>query len=68
MGLVRKAFEEDPQFSSRRASNMLEIPRATIHRILRYDLNKNPHHIQVFHKFQEEDYPRRAAMCAEVTD
>jgi transposase len=31
--LVREAFEEDPQLSTRRASNMLEIPRASIHRI-----------------------------------
>ena len=38
MELVREAFEEDPQLSTRRASNMLEIPRASIHRILRFDL------------------------------
>jgi len=49
-------------------SNMLEVPRATIHRILRCDSNKNPHHIQVFHNLQEEDYPRRAAKCAELAD
>jgi len=40
MELVREAFEEDPQLSTRRASNMLEIPRASIHRILRFDLKK----------------------------
>ena len=40
MELVREAFEEDPQLSTRRASNMLAIPRASIHRILRCDLEK----------------------------
>ena len=61
--LVREAFEEDPQLSTHRASNMLEIPCASIHRI-----EKNPYHIQMFHKLQEEDYPRRAAMCTELID
>jgi len=40
MELVREAFEEDPQLSTHRASNMLEIARASIHRILRCDLKK----------------------------
>ena len=68
MELVREAFEEDPQLSTRRASNMLAIPRASIHRILGCDLKKIPYHFQVFHLLQEEDYPRRAAMCAELID
>ena len=68
MELVREAFEEDPQLSTPRASNMLEIPRTTIHRTLRCDLKKNPYHIQVFHNLQKEDYPRRAAMCTELID
>jgi predicted XRE-type DNA-binding protein len=38
--LVREAFEEDPQFSARRASNMLTIPRPSIHRILRRGMKK----------------------------
>ena len=38
--LVREPFEEDPHLSTRRASNMLEIPRASIHRIIRCDLKK----------------------------
>jgi hypothetical protein len=70
MELVREALEEDPQLSIRRTSNILEIPRASIHRILRCDLGekKNSYHIQVFHNLQDEDYPRRAAMCAELID
>jgi len=45
MELVREVFEEDPQLSTLRASNMLEIPCALIHRILRCDLKKKsiPH-------------------------
>jgi predicted HTH transcriptional regulator len=45
MELVPEAFEEDPQLSTRRASNMLEISGASIHRILRYDFKKKsvPH-------------------------
>ena len=47
---------------------MLEIPRASIHRILRCNLKKKtPHHIQVFHSLQE-NYPRRAAKCSEIID
>ena len=34
MDFFREAFEEDPQLSTRRASNVLEIPRATVHRII----------------------------------
>ena len=46
---VREAFEEDPQLSACKASNILEIPHASIHRILRCDLKKKiPYHIQVF--------------------
>jgi len=44
MELVREAFEEHQQLSTRRASNMLEIPRALIHRILRWDLKKKKIH------------------------
>jgi hypothetical protein len=40
MEFVRQTFDEDPQLSTCRASNMLEIPRASIHRILRCDLEK----------------------------
>jgi len=29
---------------------------------------KNPYHFQVFHNLQEEDNPRRAALCAELID
>ena len=48
---------------------MLEIPHASVHRILQCNLKKkNPYHIQVFHNLQEEDHPRRAAMCAELVD
>ena len=45
MDLVGEAFEEDPQISTRRASNMLEISRASFHSILRCDLKKKsiPH-------------------------
>ena len=69
MELVREAYEEDPQLSTRRASYILEIPRPSIHRIPRSDLKKkNPYHIQVFHSLQEDDYPRSVAMCAELID
>jgi hypothetical protein len=48
---------------------MLKIPRASIHRILRCDLKKKSvQHSGVSHNLQEEDYPRRAAMCAELID
>jgi len=45
MELVREAFEEDLQLSTCRASSMLEIPRASVHRILQCDLKKEtiPH-------------------------
>jgi hypothetical protein len=31
-------------------------------------MKKNPYHIHVFQNLQQEDYPRRAAMCAELID
>ena len=42
MELVREAFEEDPQLSTRRASNVSEIPWVSIRRILWCDLKKIP--------------------------
>jgi hypothetical protein len=43
--LVREAFEEDLQLLTHRASNVLEIPRASIRRTLQCDLKKKsiPH-------------------------
>jgi hypothetical protein len=43
MELVREASEEDSQSSTCRASSMLEIPSASVHRILRCDLKKKIH-------------------------
>jgi hypothetical protein len=67
MELVRETFEEDLQLSTRRASNVLEIPWVSIHRTLRRDLKISIPR-SVFHSLQEEDYLRRAAMCAKLVD
>ncbi|PSN33103.1 hypothetical protein C0J52_19410 [Blattella germanica] len=66
--LTRELFEEEPGMSLRRASDRLQIPRATIHKILKTTLRKKAYHIQVLHDLHEEDYPTRAAMCAELID
>ena len=66
--LVRNAFEQDSRMSICRAQNLLEISRLSLQRFLRTDLKKKAYHIQVCHGLTEEDYPARAAMCAELID
>lgn len=65
---VRIMFEDDRKISVRNASHRLTIPKTTIHRILRTTLKKKCYHIQLLHSLREEDYPRRAAMCAELVE
>lgn len=65
---IREAFEQDLQLLAHRASNMLEISHASIHRILESNLKKKTYHIQVFHRRQEEDYSYRIVMCIELID
>ncbi|PSN44727.1 hypothetical protein C0J52_20346 [Blattella germanica] len=45
--LTRELFEEEPGMSLRRASDRLQIPRATIHKILKTTLRKKAYHIQI---------------------
>jgi hypothetical protein len=61
-------FEEDPRASVYSASQRMDIPRSTFHKILKSKLKKKCYHIQVLHDLHEEDYPRRAAMCADLVE
>ena len=61
---IREAIERSPQASTRRLSNELDVPRATVLKILRFTLKKRAYHIQVLHKLDEEDY----AVCYDLME
>jgi hypothetical protein len=64
---VRKVFKEDQKWPVRNASGRLNMPTIAARRILRSTLKKRPYHTQMPHGLHE-DYPREAAMCAELFD
>ncbi|PSN54046.1 hypothetical protein C0J52_14568 [Blattella germanica] len=59
---IREAIERSPEASTRGLSNELDVPRATVLKILRFTLKKRTYHIQVLHKLDEEDYAARKAV------
>ena len=65
---IQHLFEDEPRTSIRKASMQLNIPPSTVHKVLRCTLMKKPYRIQVLHALHEEDYPNRAARCAEFVD
>ena len=68
MARIREAIERSPQASTRRLSNELDVPRATVLKILRFTLKKRAYHIQVLHKLDEEDYAARKAVCYDLME
>ncbi|PSN35948.1 hypothetical protein C0J52_25095, partial [Blattella germanica] len=66
---IREAIERSPQASTHRLSNELDVPRATVLKILRFTLKKKrAYHIQVLHKLDEEDYAARKAVCYDLME
>lgn len=55
---VVQHFEEDPNTSTRRASNALQVSRRTIQRIL-HDYGWHPYKVQVVQRLHEEDLENR---------
>lgn len=57
--IVQDSVEGSPKTSSVRRSQELGIPRTTLRRIIRCDLNMFPYKIQICQKLNTADYPRR---------
>jgi hypothetical protein len=64
---LRQTFEEKQKLSVKNASDRLNVTIIAVHRFLCSTLKRTSYHIQILHDLQE-DYPRRAAMCAELVD
>ncbi|KAJ4440138.1 hypothetical protein ANN_08276 [Periplaneta americana] len=53
---IREAIERNPQTSSRRLSNQLDIPRPTVLKVLQFTPKKQAYHIQVLQIVHMKDY------------
>ena len=56
---VRDFFDAHPETSLQRASNTLEVPRSTVHKVL-HEQKYRPYKIQVVQKLKTSDYSARA--------
>uniref|UniRef100_UPI00358DF386 uncharacterized protein isoform X1 n=2 Tax=Myxine glutinosa TaxID=7769 RepID=UPI00358DF386 len=56
---IRAAFHKSPMKSIRRASNELQIPRSTVHKIVRTQLQLYPHKLQMVQQLRVDDHIKR---------
>ncbi|XP_045504404.1 uncharacterized protein LOC123701036 [Colias croceus] len=57
--LVASSVQRQPQLSIRKRQSQLGMSRATVHRILRSDLNLKPYKIQIVQELRETDFDLR---------
>ena len=62
---VLRAFEDNPGNSVRRVAHALDIPRSTVHRILREN-GLHPYHYQRVQQLLERDQRPRVHFCAGI--
>ena len=65
---VRKAFIRSPRKSIRRASRELQMPRATVHKVLRKRLRLYAYKVQILQELKPEDKPRRHSFACDMLD
>lgn len=65
---VRKAFIRSPRKSIRRASRELQMPRATVHKVLRKRLRLCAYKVQILQELKPEDKPRRHSFACDMLD
>ncbi|PSN39385.1 hypothetical protein C0J52_26129, partial [Blattella germanica] len=58
---VRESFTRSPHKSIRQASRELQIPRSTVHKILRKRLHLRAYKLQLFHQLKPDDCRKRAS-------
>lgn len=65
---VEEFNSENPRVSLRRASQALDIPRSSLHRIIKIKLKLYPYKIQVFHELADFDMERRLEFARQMID
>lgn len=65
---VRHAFLQNPRKSVRKASRELQIPRSTVHKILKKELKFLAYKLQVVQKLEQNDFPLRTEFANKVLD
>lgn len=65
---VRHAFRQNPRKSVRKASRELQIPRSTVHKILKKELKFFAYKLQVVQKLEQNDFPLRTEFANNVLD
>ncbi|PSN45712.1 hypothetical protein C0J52_19129 [Blattella germanica] len=60
---VRESFTRSPRRSIRQASRELQIPRSTVHKILRKRLHLRAYKLQLLHQLKPDDCRKRASFC-----
>jgi hypothetical protein len=65
---VRHAFRQNPRKSVRKASRELQIPRSTVHKILKKELKFFAYKLQVVQKLEQNDFPLRTEFANKVLD
>lgn len=63
---VRQAYERSPCKSVRKASSELDIPKSTMHKILRKRLFLYPYKLQMVHALRQDDRRLRVAFAEEM--
>jgi len=63
--VAHEDFERSPQKSVRRVSAELNIPHATVHKILKAKLQEHASNIHVVQMLKEEDYHVTLNLCHE---
>ena len=65
---IREAFQRSPRKSIRRASLELNIPKTTLHRVVRKRLHLYAYKLQLVQALQPNDKPRRLAFAVDLLD
>lgn len=63
---IRLSFQRSPQKSVRTASRELQIPRSTVHRVLRKRLSLYPYRLQLIQALQPNDRPLRMQFAVDI--
>lgn len=65
---VREAFQRSPRKSIRQASRELQMPRTTVHHVLRKRLHLYAYKVQIMQALQPEDKPQRYDFACDMLD
>lgn len=65
---VREAFHQSPKKSVRTASRQLQMPRSTVHKVLRKVLKFKAYKVQLLHEIKANDKPKRMEFAVYMLD